>query len=180
MFPWGRGGGGGGGGVGPLLRRNKGDPVPQRSSITKVVVGVLFTVLFFFIVVVFNLTIYCIAAGIMTSYDLSPLTSKKLKTMRYLSKSVELIDTDKTKDSIRTRGGNPSSMLNNLHCDIGWKEISSVKSQNPVVACLLPALSMDFVASSLLAVGATPLITEGTCGGKFVHSLTGRPLLQHI
>ena len=43
----------------------------------------------------------------------------------------------------------------------GWKEIKAVKSQNPVITCLLPALSLDFVASSLLAVGATPLITEG-------------------
>lgn len=43
-----------------------------------------------------------------------------------------------------------------------WSEISMVKSMAPVVTCVLPALSMDMVCSALLAVGATPLITEGS------------------
>ena len=42
-----------------------------------------------------------------------------------------------------------------------WKELPLVKSTSPVVVCILPALSMDLVCSALLAVGATPLITEG-------------------
>lgn len=42
-----------------------------------------------------------------------------------------------------------------------WTELPLVKSISPVVVCILPALSMDFVCSALLAVGATPLITEG-------------------
>lgn len=46
-----------------------------------------------------------------------------------------------------------------------WSEISLVKSMAPVVTCVLPTLSMDMVCSALVAVGATPLITEGnqTC-----------------
>lgn len=42
-----------------------------------------------------------------------------------------------------------------------WYEVDRVKAVNPVVVCVLPSVAMDFVASSLLAVGATPLITEG-------------------
>ncbi len=42
-----------------------------------------------------------------------------------------------------------------------WTELSNLKKIGPVVACVLPSLAMDFVASALLAVGATPLITEG-------------------
>ena len=42
-----------------------------------------------------------------------------------------------------------------------WEEVDKVKAVNPVVACVLPSIAMDFVASALLAVGATPLITEG-------------------
>ena len=42
-----------------------------------------------------------------------------------------------------------------------WKEVYLVKHDHPVVACVLPSLAMDFVASALLATGATPLITEG-------------------
>ena len=42
-----------------------------------------------------------------------------------------------------------------------WKEVYLVKHDHPVVACVLPSIAMDFVASALLATGATPLITEG-------------------
>lgn len=44
---------------------------------------------------------------------------------------------------------------------LDYSDIALVKCVAPVVACLLPALSMDFVYSALLAVGATPLITDG-------------------
>ncbi|XP_064399991.1 uncharacterized protein LOC135346330 isoform X2 [Halichondria panicea] len=43
---------------------------------------------------------------------------------------------------------------------VQWRDLSRVKSIHPVVTCVLPSLAMDFVASALLAVGATPLITE--------------------
>ena len=42
-----------------------------------------------------------------------------------------------------------------------WKDVAQVKSTSPPVTCILPAVSLDFVASSLLAVGAVPLVTEG-------------------
>ena len=45
-----------------------------------------------------------------------------------------------------------------------WKEVDKIKALAPVVACILPSLAMDFVASSLLAVGAVPLIPEGKHG----------------
>lgn len=48
-----------------------------------------------------------------------------------------------------------------------WKELDRLKSLAPVVACVLPSLAMDFVASALLAVGATPLVTEG----MFMHAM---------
>lgn len=42
-----------------------------------------------------------------------------------------------------------------------WAEIPLVKSMSPVVVCVLPPMSMDFVCSALLAMGAIPLITDG-------------------
>ena len=42
-----------------------------------------------------------------------------------------------------------------------WKELEKLKGLAPVIACVIPSLSMDFVASSLLAVGATPIVVEG-------------------
>lgn len=42
-----------------------------------------------------------------------------------------------------------------------WREIEKLKALAPVITCVLPSLSMDFVASSLLAVGATPAVVEG-------------------
>lgn len=43
---------------------------------------------------------------------------------------------------------------------VEWPELASVKRVNPVVMCILPSFSMDFVCSALLSVGATPLITD--------------------
>ena len=42
-----------------------------------------------------------------------------------------------------------------------WSELILVKTLGPVVLCLLPAVSCDFTASSLLAVGATPELVTG-------------------
>ena len=50
--------------------------------------------------------------------------------------------------------------------DVGgaqWPEIASVKKMSPVVMCILPPCSADFVCSSLLSLGATPILTEGMC-----------------
>lgn len=44
-----------------------------------------------------------------------------------------------------------------------WNEVDKVKCLAPVVTCILPSIAMDFVASSLLAIGAVPLIPEGKC-----------------
>ena len=44
-----------------------------------------------------------------------------------------------------------------------WPELASVRKMAPVVMCILPAHSADFVCSALLSLGATPLLTEGTC-----------------
>ena len=41
-----------------------------------------------------------------------------------------------------------------------WPELASVRRVGPVVMCILPAFSADFVCSALLSVGATPLITD--------------------
>lgn len=115
----------------------------------------------------------------MASYNatnsLSPMMFKQLlkkdkqgtRAERRRSKSMEQIFEDepntKKAEALRNRGASalPQYNYRREQSDSGWKEISAVKSLNPVVTCLLPALSMDFVASSLLAVGATPLITEG-------------------
>ena len=43
---------------------------------------------------------------------------------------------------------------------VEWPELASVKKVGPVVMCLLPPFSADFVCSALLSVGATPLITD--------------------
>lgn len=84
---------------------------------------------------------------------------------RHRSKSMENICEDGACDpnveERRSRGATAIPAYFRQNTLPGWKEISSVKALNPVVTCLLPALSMDFVASSLLAIGATPLITEG-------------------
>ena len=43
---------------------------------------------------------------------------------------------------------------------VEWPELASVKKVGPVVMCLVPPFSADFVCSALLSVGATPLITD--------------------
>ena len=43
-----------------------------------------------------------------------------------------------------------------------WQELAMLKLAAPCVTCLLPHLSEDLVSSALLAIGATPLTTEGT------------------
>ena len=42
-----------------------------------------------------------------------------------------------------------------------WSELSQIKTQNPIVVCILPVTAQDFVASCLLSVGACPLFPEG-------------------
>ncbi len=42
-----------------------------------------------------------------------------------------------------------------------WSEIEMLKTLGPHVLCILPSVSLDFVASSLQAIGATALIPEG-------------------
>ena len=42
-----------------------------------------------------------------------------------------------------------------------WRELSQIKSTCPVIVCILPHVAQDFVASTLLAIGAYPLIPEG-------------------
>ena len=44
-----------------------------------------------------------------------------------------------------------------------WPEVASVKKMSPVVMCILPPVSADFVSSALLSLGATPLLTDGGC-----------------
>jgi len=43
-----------------------------------------------------------------------------------------------------------------------WEELRLIKTMAPRAACILPALSHDFVASSLLAVGSHALMIDGT------------------
>ena len=110
------------------------------------------------------------------SNSLSPMMFKKAKkneqgggtrNERWRSRSVEnIVDTigpaahQKLMD--RRGKGLPTSKATRTDVDVPpWKEVSLVKSSNPVITCVLPSLAMDFVASALLAVGATPLITEG-------------------
>lgn len=49
--------------------------------------------------------------------------------------------------------------------EVEWPELASVKKVSPVVMCILPSFSMDFVCSALLSVGATPLITDSKLVG---------------
>ena len=42
-----------------------------------------------------------------------------------------------------------------------WSELSQIKTQAPIVVCILPVTAQDLVASCLLSVGAYPLIPEG-------------------
>ena len=60
----------------------------------------------------------------------------------------------------RAKTSLPDSTMNRERTE--WDEIPLVKSTSPVVMCVLPAIATDFVCSVLLAVGASPLVTEGT------------------
>lgn len=55
---------------------------------------------------------------------------------------------------------NEVSQGDEIPSDVEWPELASVKKVSPVVMCILPSFSMDFVCSALLSVGATPLITD--------------------
>lgn len=97
-----------------------------------------------------------------TSNSLSPMIFKKsnkkekegTRSERWRSKSMEHI----------FEGKAPPANLRPLACSSDsekWKEVDKLKSISPAVTCILPSLAMDFVASTLLAVGSIPLITEG-------------------
>jgi len=108
----------------------------------------------------------------MTSYSmansLSPMMFRKSKVKnggtaneRKRSRSLEnILDESVVANGGRSRRGTALPAMNTERSE--WSEIPLVKSTAPVVTCLLPALSMDMVCSALLAVGATPLITEGS------------------
>ncbi len=102
--------------------------------------------------------------------SLSPMMFKKTKKSdqggtrneRYRSKSVENIaEADGASQVHMGKRGGPKSKQKDTCERVQWKDLSRVKSIHPVVTCVLPSLAMDFVASALMAVGATPLITEG-------------------
>ena len=78
---------------------------------------------------------------------------------RMRSRSMEnVVDSDSVEiRNLRARTAQPAADVERPE----WKELSSVKSMSPVVACVLPTIARDFVCSALLAVGATPLILEG-------------------
>ena len=84
---------------------------------------------------------------------------------RMRSKSVEnIVDTIPPKQRHKRADSTPSQAAP------PWKEVALVKSTSPPITCILPAASMDFVASALLAVGAVPLITEGEGAATHTHT----------
>lgn len=102
--------------------------------------------------------------------SLSPMMFKKhtkrdkegTRSERYRSKSMEHVhisdhDTPTPRTLLSSKKARPFTVSTEK-----WKEVDKLKAVAPAVACILPSLAMDFVASSLLAVGAIPLITEGT------------------
>jgi hypothetical protein len=80
---------------------------------------------------------------------------------RLRSKSVENVDLVGRVGGKRSKAASTDVRARNGEKGRNWYELGRVKGVSPVVTCVLPSLAMDFVASSLLAVGATPLITEG-------------------
>ena len=105
--------------------------------------------------------------------SLSPMMFRKkvrdggTRNERMRSRSMECIVDDKESKHLNEVAGKgkksrAQTVAAQLHAEQPqWKELPLVKSLSPVVVCILPALSMDFVCSALLAVGAMPLITEG-------------------
>ena len=96
--------------------------------------------------------------------SLSPMIFRKQKKSdqggtrneRYRSKSVENIF-----DARAPNYSQPQEDRSACAPGQQWRDVHLVKKEHPVVACVLPSLAMDFVTSSLLAVGATPIVTEG-------------------
>ena len=104
-----------------------------------------------------------------SSNSLSPMIFKKKgkgesggsRNERYRSKSVENIADTENFSSLQK--AHRAGKVSPDSCGINeWKDLHSLKSNQPLVVCVLPSLSIDYVASAVLAVGATPLITEGT------------------
>lgn len=105
----------------------------------------------------------------MTTYSaansLSPMMFRRdreagARNARFRSRSCDNALDDLPKEDLkRLRAKTPTTSLPENWLD--YSDIALVKSVAPVVACLLPPISMDFVCSALLAVGATPLITDG-------------------
>lgn len=101
--------------------------------------------------------------------SLSPMMFRKANGAgtyheRNRSRSLEdVLDVDDDDASNLDRCSRKGSLMPSMNMERPeWSEIAMVKSMAPVVTCVLPALSMDMVCSALLAVGATPLITEGS------------------
>ena len=109
------------------------------------------------------------SSGYSVINSLSPMMFRKQKKKqdggtrneRMRSKSVEnIVDTIPPKKKDKRSGSSPFHSKTNVLAP-AWKEVALVKSTSPPIACILPAASMDFVASAQLAVGTVPLITEG-------------------
>ena len=71
------------------------------------------------------------------------------------SRSMEILLSESGGD--RLRGKRATSVETVLSA---WQELAMLKVAAPCVTCLLPHFSEDLVSSALLAVGATPLMTE--------------------
>lgn len=116
-------------------------------------------------------------SGYNASNSLSPMMFKKTgkkdkegtRNERWRSKSVEHVydinpayNQGKTEHQLqRGRAATSQPPASQSVQQQPWKELDKLKGLAPVVACVLPSMAMDFVASSLLAIGATPLIPEG-------------------
>jgi len=78
--------------------------------------------------------------------------SKGTRNERWRSKSVENIaDAPEFNQLQISRQASPTA----------WNDVAAVKSQCPLIVCILPSLSIDFVSSAILAIGATPQVIEG-------------------
>lgn len=84
---------------------------------------------------------------------------KRGEKEQQLSRSLDDLLYDKNKDG---HGDEITS-------EVEWPELASVKKVSPVVMCILPPFSMDFVCSALLSVGATPLITDSKWEDLVLH-----------
>lgn len=106
-----------------------------------------------------------------TANSLSPMMFRRdreagARNARFRSRSCDNALDDVPKEDfkkLRAKAQTQTTPLPESWLD--YSDIALVKSVAPVVACLLPPISMDFVCSALLAVGATPLITDGEEAG---------------